>query len=90
LLAGGLGASGVALYHQRRVQLVGASAASGRPLRRMLVLPGSFNPLHEGHLGLARVAMALRPGLPLAYEISLSNIDKGEQPGAFWREGRVG
>ena len=41
----------------------------------LLLLPGSFNPLHEGHVLLARVAEELRQQ-PLAFEISVTNVDK--------------
>jgi hypothetical protein len=40
-----------------------------------LLLPGSFNPLHEGHVLLARVAEELRQQ-PLAFEMSVTNVDK--------------
>jgi hypothetical protein len=41
----------------------------------LLLLPGSFNPLHAGHLLLARVAEELRQQ-PLAFELSVINVDK--------------
>jgi hypothetical protein len=41
----------------------------------LMLLPGSFNPVHEGHVSLARVAEELRQQ-PLAFEISVTNVDK--------------
>ena len=40
-----------------------------------VLFPGSFNPVHEGHVLLARVAEELRQQ-PLAFEISVANVDK--------------
>ena len=46
--------------------------AAPRPL---VLMPGSFNPVHDGHVLLARVAEELRQQ-PLAFEISVTNVDK--------------
>jgi hypothetical protein len=43
--------------------------------RPLVLLPGSFNPLHSGHVLLARVAEELRQQ-PVAFEISVTNVDK--------------
>ncbi len=43
--------------------------------RPVVLLPGSFNPLHEGHVSLARVAEELMQQ-PVAFEISVTNVDK--------------
>ena len=51
----------------------GALARSSPPPRS--VLPGSFNPLHDGHLLLARVAEEMT-GATVAFEISVTNVDK--------------
>ncbi|PWU23704.1 MAG: hypothetical protein C5B48_08115 [Candidatus Rokuibacteriota bacterium] len=40
-----------------------------------VVLPGSFNPRHGGHLGLARAAAEML-GKPVHFEISVLNVDK--------------
>ncbi|DAZ95095.1 TPA: hypothetical protein N0F65_001697 [Lagenidium giganteum] len=49
---------------------------------RGLVLPGSFNPLHRGHVELALAAQRLirtvrHQDLPIAFEIAIANADKG-------------
>jgi nicotinic acid mononucleotide adenylyltransferase/nicotinamide mononucleotide (NMN) deamidase PncC len=41
----------------------------------VVLLPGSFNPLHSGHVLLARVAEELRQQ-PVTFEISVTNVDK--------------
>ena len=40
-----------------------------------VLLPGSFNPLHAGHVLLARIAEEIRQQ-PAAFEISVTNVDK--------------
>jgi hypothetical protein len=40
-----------------------------------VILPGSFNPLHEGHCGMAAVAARLL-GRPVAFELSVANVEK--------------
>ncbi len=40
-----------------------------------LLVPGAFNPLHEGHRRLMEVAEKLT-GLPAAFELSIVNVDK--------------
>ena len=47
--------------------------------RPAVLLPGSFNPLHHGHTTLAQIA-AERLGAPVAFELSVANVDKPELP----------
>jgi len=49
-----------------------------------VLFPGSFNPMHEGHVLLARVAEELRQQ-PLAFEISVTNVDKPPLAGEMVR-----
>ena len=51
----------------------------GESVEARVVVPGSFNPLHEGHLGLMRSASA-KIGVPLeecSFELAVKNADKG-------------
>ena len=50
-----------------------AEAADVRPGR--LVFPGSFDPLHEGHRLMARIAEEIAER-PVEYELSITNVDK--------------
>jgi Cytidylyltransferase-like len=50
----------------------------------VVLLPGSFNPVHAGHVLLAQVAEELRQQ-PLAFEISVTNVDKPPLAGATVR-----
>ena len=45
------------------------------PQNQALILPGSFNPLHDGHKGMLAVAEQMT-GLPGAYEMTTNNADK--------------
>ncbi len=49
--------------------------ASGRCPPAPVLLPGSFNPIHQGHWRLAEVAAAML-GAPVTFELSVVNVDK--------------
>ena len=46
---------------------------------RGLMLPGSFNPVHQGHCGMLKAAEKLT-GLRGVFELSAANVDKAELP----------
>ena len=50
-------------------------AGSGRCPTARVILPGSFNPIHQGHWKLAQVAQQIL-GAPAAFEMSVVNVDK--------------
>jgi hypothetical protein len=55
--------------------LLGQRACVAKPPSPPAVFPGAFNPPHAGHQRLAQVA-AQRLGQPVAYELSITNVDK--------------
>ncbi|MFM1996999.1 MAG: hypothetical protein RLZZ111_1386 [Planctomycetota bacterium] len=52
-----------------------ASGRDDRPSPGGLVFPGSFDPLHEGHLRMAVIAQEIAER-PLDFELSVTNVDK--------------
>jgi len=50
-------------------------AATGCCPRSPILFPGSFNPIHQGHWDLARIAEQML-GEPVAFEMSVRNVDK--------------
>jgi nicotinamide mononucleotide (NMN) deamidase PncC len=62
----------------RTVEFSGACVFLDAPRRNRLYLPGSFNPLHDGHKGMLVAASKHDPGkLGAAFELSVENADKG-------------
>ena len=59
---------------RRITQLPGGALVEGHPVPRA-VLPGSFNPLHDGHRLLAAVAEELL-NTAVHFELSVTNVDK--------------
>jgi nicotinic acid mononucleotide adenylyltransferase len=64
------------LFSGERSAVAGGPTSSlASPMAGGLVFPGSFDPLHEGHLLMARIAEEIAER-PLAYELSVANVDK--------------
>jgi nicotinic acid mononucleotide adenylyltransferase/nicotinamide mononucleotide (NMN) deamidase PncC len=59
----------------RTAVLMPAHGANTAPAPGGLLFPGSFDPLHEGHLLMARLAEEIAER-PLAFELSIANVDK--------------
>jgi hypothetical protein len=62
------------------VEFSGGSIVVDAPRRGRVYLPGSFNPLHQGHHELLAAACRLRRGAEGCYEMSVGNADKGFMP----------
>ncbi len=56
-------------------EVVGIGKSGEPPSRPVALLPGSFNPVHAGHWGLADAATRLL-GAAVAFELSVANVDK--------------
>lgn len=44
-------------------------------IRPVLLIPGSFNPLHDGHLTMAKIGREML-GLQVVFELAICNVDK--------------
>ena len=55
--------------------VAGSAACTGEPQPGALVFPGSFDPLHEGHRLMARIAEEVAER-PVEWELSVTNVDK--------------
>ena len=61
----------------RTVEFSGGMVYFDAPRRNRIYLPGSFNPLHDGHKELLSAAQIKFPGKEGAFELSIGNADKG-------------
>lgn len=68
----------VAYYHDRT-----RAVNHAFPKQGAVIIPGSFNPVHAGHLRLAAIAAQRFPLRTVAFELSVSNADKGSALHAY-------
>lgn len=71
-----------AKLYRREIACFGVQADGqivGVESRPELILSGAFNPLHEGHLGMARAASE-ELSRPVAFELAAVNVDKPALP----------
>lgn len=61
----------------KTVEFSGGCIYLDAPRPNRIYLPGSFNPLHDGHRELLMAAENRRPGKEGAFELSIGNADKG-------------
>lgn len=61
----------------KTVEFSGGSIFLNAPRSNRIYLPGSFNPLHDGHKELLAAACSMKSGKEGAYELSIGNADKG-------------
>jgi len=75
LLAGSRTAVHAAVDPSRQRPAGMSEPAADMPAAGMLVFPGSFDPLHDGHLRMAIIAQEIAER-PLDFELSVTNVDK--------------
>lgn len=72
--------SAVELLIQSKIQTIefsGGRIHLDTPRSKKMYLPGSFNPLHKGHIELLEAAQRCFPSKEGAFELSIGNADKG-------------
>ncbi|PSC69495.1 Altered inheritance rate of mitochondria 25 [Micractinium conductrix] len=62
------------------VEFSGGNVYVDAPRPGRIYLPGSFNPLHDGHRDMLEAACKLHPSMEAAFELSIGNADKGLLP----------
>lgn len=66
---------GAEIYHDLQSQNFHYIPINNPTPQNNVIFPGSFNPIHEGHLKMIEITNE-KTGLPISLEISLSNVDK--------------
>ena len=63
------------LGRRNSVAIYGSGSAADVASAPAILFPGAFNPLHEGHEQMAKLA-AEKVGAPVTFELSITNVDK--------------